>query len=297
MNMDAPTVVCVLGAPRSGTSLTTRILNLLGVDLGPEQSLRWPVPASPLWEHRQIVELNERLLGKLGGESFAPPVPEPGWERSEAFAAERAEARGLLADTFSGAALWGWKDPRTCVTLPFWQQLVPAMHYVICLRNPLDAIASTLRHMPISRQQLLRTWLVYVASALANTAGSPRTLVSYEEYFIDLDSQLQRLAASAGLPPPADDAVARKRVEDHLRERMWHHRTPLAEGLGEADVVPGRTPLYLDLELSRAVDAGTASAQAASRERSTALEGAVDLYARRLLEALPPQEPALAASR
>lgn len=36
------TIVCVIGMHRSGTSLVTRILNLLGVDLGPAEQLMAP---------------------------------------------------------------------------------------------------------------------------------------------------------------------------------------------------------------------------------------------------------------
>jgi hypothetical protein len=38
--------------------------------------------------------------------------------------------------------LWGWKDPATCLTLAFWQTLLPHMRYVICIRNPLDVAIS-----------------------------------------------------------------------------------------------------------------------------------------------------------
>ena len=36
----------------------------------------------------------------------------------------------------AAAPVWGWKDPRTCLTLPFWQDVIGSIRYVICIRNP-----------------------------------------------------------------------------------------------------------------------------------------------------------------
>ena len=37
--MSEPTIVCILGMHRSGTSLVSRMLNVLGVELGPDEHL------------------------------------------------------------------------------------------------------------------------------------------------------------------------------------------------------------------------------------------------------------------
>ena len=140
--------VCVLGFGRSGTSLTTRLLNLLGVDIGPEEDLLAPGEGDNprgYWEPRWMIELNDEILAKLGTVWWYPPQAEPGWERSSEFDELRERARIMLAEKFGAARLWGWKDPRTTVTLPFWKELVPDAKYVICLRNPADAVSSIQR--------------------------------------------------------------------------------------------------------------------------------------------------------
>jgi len=288
---DDSTVVCVLGAPRSGTSLTARVLNLIGVDLGPEEQMLEAGPGNPLWECRRFVELNDRILDKLGGAALAPPVPKPGWEQSDIFAAERADARRLLDETFSGTRLWGWKDPRTCLTLPFWQRLVPGLRYVICVRSPLDSVASTLRHTSISREQALRIWLVYVASALANTVSGPRTFVSYEAYFAGRDSQVKRLARFAGRDVPTSGTPAAGLIESLVEQRLWHHRSPLGDGLDNPDLIPAITPLFLILQLSTVLAAG-AGDDGAADGRSLELSESLGAYARRLLDGIPSSAPA-----
>ncbi len=280
-----PTVICVLGAPRSGTSLTTRILNLIGVDLGPEDGLVEPVPGGSLWESRRIVELNERIINRFDGDGLAPPLPAAGWERSDELAGERGEARQILDETFAGSALWGWKDPRTCLTLPFWQRLIPDLRYVICLRNPFDSIASTVEHVEVSREQVLRTWLIYVASALVNTSNAPRTFVAYEEYFVDGGAQIEHLARFAGRGQPAVDTVEGERLSWLVSEDHWHFRGCSADDLGASPLTAAAMQLYLHLEILRAEVAERGS-RGATYDLATGLSRPADIYARWVLDAL-----------
>ncbi len=69
-------VVCVLGMHRSGTSLTTRVLNLLGVYLGSDDSTLASdrLNAKGYWEHESILEINDELLARFDGSWHAPPV-------------------------------------------------------------------------------------------------------------------------------------------------------------------------------------------------------------------------------
>ena len=72
--MDA--VVCVLGAPRSGTSVTARVLNRLGVYLGPPDGMVSPGVDNPKgnWEDAQIHGTNREILRRLGGTIWHPPA-------------------------------------------------------------------------------------------------------------------------------------------------------------------------------------------------------------------------------
>src|SRR5205823_6297255 len=61
----AERAVCVLGMTRSGTSLTMRTLNLLGVYLGPESELLpGPDASNPkgFWEQDKLKRLNNAIL-------------------------------------------------------------------------------------------------------------------------------------------------------------------------------------------------------------------------------------------
>lgn len=59
---------CVLGMYRSGTSVASRLVNLLGVDLVPEAALTAPAADNPkgYWEHNGITQINEEILQLFG---------------------------------------------------------------------------------------------------------------------------------------------------------------------------------------------------------------------------------------
>src|SRR4029453_6557845 len=97
-------------------------------------------------------------------------------------------------ETFDGVDLWGWKDPRTCLLVPFWQTVVPGMHYVICIRNPVDVAQSLERRNELTLVQGLALWLRSVVDSIAAPTGKPRMFVFYEDYFEDWHQPVARLA-------------------------------------------------------------------------------------------------------
>ena len=223
--------VCVLGSGRSGSSLTARTLNLLNVNFGPEAGLIGGNPhnVKGYWERQEVADLNDYVLAMMGGEYANPPLLEPGWERSSELAPLKQRARDLLENCFGGSPLWGVKDPRMSLTLPFWQELVPDMRYVICVRNPAEISASFEgftsdgalegRRWP-QVWSWLDLWFHITAHAFLHTSGSQRMLVFYENYFDDLRAQVELLATFLDRPvTPATLSAIENFVERDLR----HH--------------------------------------------------------------------------
>lgn len=257
--------VCVLGAPRSGTSLTARLLNILGVDLGPEEELMEPVEANNsagFWEHEGIADLNEDILATLGEAPrqrwrFPPRLPD-GWEHDPRLESHRRAAQEILERSFAERRLWGWKDPRTCLTLPFWQEALGrtagveiGLRYVICIRHPLDVAASLQARDEMPADESLRLWLRYLSSALAHTRGQPRLCVTYESYFPGWETQAKRLAAFVRLPAPSGDK--REAIAAHVDEGLRHHRDASRGEGGDSELPTAVGELYALLsEIARA---------------------------------------------
>lgn len=281
--MRPATIVCVLGMSRSGTSLTARTLNLAGVHLGSDSEMLQPLPANPegFWEHFRIMRLNEGILESLGGSWRDPPPMPAGWEWSPQLDATRETALELVEESFAGRGLWGWKDPRTSLTLPFWQRLLSPMRYVICLRNPTDVAASLERRDGISSRGALELWRRYLASAIVNTAGRPRLFVSYEEYFDDWRAPAERLVRFVNDDSAALDSAFASSVEAAVDRSLWHHRSTVREAILDPDMPDDVAVLYLLAEQLRALGSSHAPRGDAAPPGQAALEAAVDAYARR----------------
>jgi hypothetical protein len=217
--------LCVLGMMRTGTSAVAGILNLLGVHFGPEERLLEPNVANPagFWEHRGIIALNDELLERLGGSWCEPPTPTPGWQKRADLDDLHARARAIVETELAVHEAWAWKDPRTCLTLPFWQALVPELKSVICLRRPDDAARSlammgwaAVDRLDRPYETALDLWLRYTSDALDHTRGQPRLLVFYDDLLADSGRESERIAAFTGLAERLTPAL-RQEIEGFVR--------------------------------------------------------------------------------
>lgn len=250
--MHRQNIVCILGMHRSGTSLLTRILNLIGVYLGPEPDLPQPRDGNPTghWELDEFMVLNDAILTALGGRWDAPPIFPPGWESDPSLDGVKQSARTFIQKTFCNAELWGWKDPRNCLTLPFWQQLLPNMRYVLCIRNPVDVAHSLAQRDSFSVEKSSSLWVRHVTSALAHSDGKPRLVVFYEDLMTDWLTELRRVAAFLGKPEQAEKIEIQDAVREFIEKGLQHHRTSLVRTIAAPKISGRAKALFIAQRLS-----------------------------------------------
>jgi hypothetical protein len=200
------------------------MVHLLGAVVGPENKLVQPADDNPrgFWEHHPIVELNIEILDRLGGTGMTPPLFPRGWETSPALDDLRQRAQTALSG-FAEADMWTWKDPRTCLTLPFWQALLPPIRYVVCMRNPAAVAASLNKRNRIRFDRGVYLWLVYLSSALDNSKGEPRHFVFYDALVADPVTELRRLADFMGVPDRARDPETLEAASTFVDSGLRHH--------------------------------------------------------------------------
>ncbi len=60
--------LCIAGMHRSGTSMVTRLLNLCGLEIGPQRDLLGPRSSNPegFWENRRFIRINDAVLREQG---------------------------------------------------------------------------------------------------------------------------------------------------------------------------------------------------------------------------------------
>jgi hypothetical protein len=233
-NKERSRVVCILGMHRSGTSMVTRLLNLCGLDLGTEQNLLGPDKGNPLghFEHIGFKRLDESLLAYFGGSTDNPPELEPNWENDPSLHSAYEEARSLLA-TFKGKSVWGWKEPRTTLLIPFWKKLCSDARFVICIRNPLEVAKSISERDGMPLEKGFYLWNRYTRAAIRDTEGCRRVFTFYEDYFTSGLTEIERVANFCGLGLTLEPSRLATVVHTELR----HHSYSTAELL-DCDQVP-----------------------------------------------------------
>lgn len=217
----------VLGMHRSGTSATTRVLNLLGVQLG--DKLMGPGYSNDLgfWEHLDAYQINDRLLGELGMSWNDPRRMPEGWETSPQFTQALHEIVRVLMRDFGDVPLWAVKDPRICRLVPLWraasEQQKVQLNAVLVLRHPDEIAGSLAVRDGLSRGQVHLLWARHLCEAERATRGLNRCVVSYDRLLNDWRSEMKQAAQALAIEWPISYASAGEQIDSFLSRDNRHH--------------------------------------------------------------------------
>ncbi len=220
--------ILVLGMHRSGTSATTRTLNLLGATV--PDNLMPPdaqVNATGFWESEDLRALHDELLASAGS-SWDDWLPfNPGWYRSPVADTFRQRVRSLLEKDLSGASLCVIKDPRICRFLPFWLDVLTEAglqpRCILVTRDPLEVAASLRRRDGFSRSKSLMLWLRHVLDAEFASRELPRAFVSYQQLLGDWRAVAAVIGQRLGIDWPRLNPATEAQIDDFLDPRHRHH--------------------------------------------------------------------------
>lgn len=120
----------VTGFHRSGTSFVAGLVHAAGLFLGDD--LIGAMESNPYghFEDREIVGFHDQLLADNGlswqvGRPFIPVVRRQRWE----------QAADLVRERSTRHRQWGFKDPRACLFLNLWKQVVPELKVLAVYRH------------------------------------------------------------------------------------------------------------------------------------------------------------------
>ena len=168
--------ILILGMHRSGTSFLAQLMQSLGVYIGddlvgPQKgNLRGHFESRPLLEfHQQLIASRDKSERK----AFDLDMLVQDALSQELTDEEREAAESLIADIQRPDA-WGWKEPRTCLFLKLWLELLPEARTLVVYRHPLEVQQSMLRRshwdLALFQDQAIRSYVIYNEALLANAA-------------------------------------------------------------------------------------------------------------------------------
>jgi len=182
--------IIVLGMHRSGTSLTTRLINMMGAYVGPEGIYGF-TPDNPkgFWERHDVVRCDASLL-KLYPPACPGAIITPWmtqWEVPETHARNLPIAMKTILLYMDGHRPWVVKDPYMCLTFEHWKPLLEVPVCVVIYRDPLEIAHSltVVKNSVPSIEYGIAMWEYYAMSLLNASAGMPRVHVLHSDFLSD----------------------------------------------------------------------------------------------------------------
>lgn len=224
----SPSVILVLGMHRSGTSAVTRLVNMLGADVG--QDLLPPQADNPTghWENAALVDLHRRVMEALGLSGWSDPTPLPeGWGDDDRLEPFRAELADILGESLDPERAWVIKDPRLCRLLPLWWPVLRALGReplcVFVTRPAVEVAASLAARDGLDAALVHHLWLRYVLDAERDSRACARHVVSFESVLKKPGELLRRVAKLTGLGPAKLPAALIEEARAFLQPALRHH--------------------------------------------------------------------------
>jgi hypothetical protein len=132
-------MILITGSGRSGTSAVAQMLHDAGMSVGRDLIEPDEHNAEGYFEERMLVMINDAILNAAGvGAPFSIASRTAILEASQ----EYLDHMVALASDATPA----WKDPRLCLTLEAWLQVISRPRLIVCLRSPAEVASSTLRY-------------------------------------------------------------------------------------------------------------------------------------------------------
>ncbi len=239
-------IIVVLGMHRSGTSVVTRALQVMGVDLGDHL-----MPGLPhnnpkgFWEDLDLNRINIQLMRCLSC----------GWDALEPLSSEvlldeklvplKARAIELMREKTKNAGIFGMKDPRLARLMPFWKEVFEvcglAPSYVIMVRNPRSVSDSLRTCYKFEREKAYYLWLAHVLPSILETEGTLGVVVDYDRLVVRPETEIRRLARALRLDGAIDPGEMEVFKNEFLEEKM-RHACHSAEALVSDPTVPSLVP-------------------------------------------------------
>lgn len=105
------------------------------------------------YEDTDFVKLNDEILDKAGGSWSNPPSHEAIQAQAPVFESrikDLISKKEIRAEVYAKSrklkeACWGWKDPRTTLTVDLYMPHVKSPHIIACFRDPKEVAISLVK--------------------------------------------------------------------------------------------------------------------------------------------------------
>jgi hypothetical protein len=196
--------VIVVGMHRSGTSAISGMLSTLGVFMGKKLfSAQKGVNEKGFYENAAIVDLNEKAFDLLNW-TWDDPLANC-FEKFDDTVVSSLEKQALelIKKEYQEQPIWGMKDPRTSLLLPFWIKVLAKSNiepcFILMIRKPNEVVGSLKKRDDFSDSKSLLLWINYTLSSYWQVKNEKFVIVSFDHLIGAPTEIIQQLKTEFGL--------------------------------------------------------------------------------------------------
>jgi hypothetical protein len=223
---------------------------MCGVSLGDEPDLAHPnfMNEKGYWESPSISAINDRICDYLKatyGTQFAPP---DGWSNDAALEPIYTDARASVNAIFGkSTSEWAFKDPLTSFTIPFWRRVIPNLKFVVCVRNPIDVVASSAQWYLGDRNLSYAHWHVTYLTIFSEIGPSNCAMAFYEDMMADYREPLNRILDYLGRPCVVEGSDLDNQIRAFVDVGLKHHNSTIDDVRSASGIPNPVRRLYIDM--------------------------------------------------
>jgi hypothetical protein len=129
----------IVGMHRSGTSLTSSILQKAGLFIGDELMEAGEANKKGHFENIAFYNFQVKAFNSLS-------LDIDGWDlKAIDHLSEELDKEAFEVIRQNDKEEWGWKEPRTTLFMKYWENKIPTINYLFVYRNPWDVADSLFR--------------------------------------------------------------------------------------------------------------------------------------------------------
>lgn len=187
-------IYLVLGMHKSGTTLVSNLLHHAGINM--VETAQGNYEDDGFYERESSYQMNLKLLGIPPDMLELHPAP----QRIQFNTEYQQEIQAIIQENCEKYSDWGFKDPRSCLVYPAWEQYLPE-HKLLVVYRPIEDIWPRFQYSGMNIWKhlshailLVQRWYDYNQHILdiLNKTEMAYIVLSYPE-LMNNNSELQRL--------------------------------------------------------------------------------------------------------
>ncbi len=217
-------VLILFGMHKSGISVISGCLNLLGANFGKSFI---SANHTGFFENRDIMLWHDIFLRDLGCKWDMVGSLPSGWLKRKAAQDIRRKILTFVEKNFSGEECLAINDPRLCRLAPLWMDIFKQTHiepcFVLMVRHPFEVARSLEKRDGFDLLKSHLLWLVHNREALAVCRVHKHVILTYDALLADPAYCMENISRGLGIDFPKEPKKEYQKLIDFVRPELKHH--------------------------------------------------------------------------